>query len=435
MTISSSLAAGVAGLNANAQRLASISDNIANSATSGYKRSVTDFHAMVAAGRGTQAYTAGGVRTSTLQLIDQRGQLENSTNATDISINGRGFLPVTDFRALDQAGTPPLSLMTTGSFRPDDNGVLTNANGMVLMGWPAAPDGTFPPVSRDSGANLRPINILHNQYSANPTTRASIGVNLPAASAVPGAPGAPESLTMEYFGNLGQPESLRFEFTPAAATGGAANTWRMKIIDLAGGTPTDIGEYDLTFRDAATGGGLLDSVVPVGGAPAYNADGSVELTLAGGNKMELNVGKLGEVGGLTQLSSSFAPVNLAKNGSAVGTLTGVEIDPSGVMSAIYDSGFTRPIYRVPVIDVPNPNGLQAQDGQTYKLTLDSGPMFLWDAGDGPVGGTVGYSREASTTDVANELTQLIQTQRAYSSNAKIIQTVDEMLQETTNLKR
>ena len=47
----------------------------------------------------------------------------------------------------------------------------------------------------------------------------------------------------------------------------------------------------------------------------------------------------------------------------------------------------------------------------------------------------GYALEESTTDVAEELTHLILTQRAYSSNAKIIQTVDEMLQETTNIKR
>ncbi|MEL7416600.1 MAG: flagellar basal body rod C-terminal domain-containing protein, partial [Pseudomonadota bacterium] len=62
-------------------------------------------------------------------------------------------------------------------------------------------------------------------------------------------------------------------------------------------------------------------------------------------------------------------------------------------------------------------------------------MYLWDAGDGPTGSTVGFSREQSTTDIAGELTSLIETQRAYSSNAKIIQTVDEMLQETTNIKR
>ena len=57
------------------------------------------------------------------------------------------------------------------------------------------------------------------------------------------------------------------------------------------------------------------------------------------------------------------------------------------------------------------------------------------AGDGPTGDIVAFAREESATDVAGELTDMIQTQRAYSSNAKVIQTVDEMLQETTNIKR
>jgi flagellar hook protein FlgE len=77
----------------------------------------------------------------------------------------------------------------------------------------------------------------------------------------------------------------------------------------------------------------------------------------------------------------------------------------------------------------------ALDSQTYKPSVASGSFFLWDAGDGPTGDIVGFAREESTTDVANELTDMIQTQRAYSSNAKVIQTVDEMLQETTNIKR
>ena len=77
----------------------------------------------------------------------------------------------------------------------------------------------------------------------------------------------------------------------------------------------------------------------------------------------------------------------------------------------------------------------ALDNQAYQLSNESGSFFLWDAGDGPTGDVVGYALEESATDVAGELTQLIQTQRAYSSNAKVIQTVDEMLQETTNIKR
>ena len=90
---------------------------------------------------------------------------------------------------------------------------------------------------------------------------------------------------------------------------------------------------------------------------------------------------------------------------------------------------------MPLVDVPNYNGLTALNNQTFAISPDSGNFYLWDAGDGPTGDVLGYAREGSTTDVATELTNLIQTQRAYSSNAKIIQTVDEMLQETTNLKR
>ena len=64
MTISSSLNAGVAGLAANASRLATISDNIANSSTHGYKRASTDFHSLVI-NSGSGTYSAGGVRITT----------------------------------------------------------------------------------------------------------------------------------------------------------------------------------------------------------------------------------------------------------------------------------------------------------------------------------------------------------------------------------
>ncbi|MEL7112748.1 MAG: flagellar basal body rod C-terminal domain-containing protein, partial [Pseudomonadota bacterium] len=79
--------------------------------------------------------------------------------------------------------------------------------------------------------------------------------------------------------------------------------------------------------------------------------------------------------------------------------------------------------------------LTALDGQAYSVSGDSGSLYLWDAGTGPVGAVSGFSLMESTTDIASELTDLIETQRAYSSSAKIVQTVDEMLQETTNLKR
>ncbi|MBB4021497.1 MULTISPECIES: flagellar hook protein FlgE [Actibacterium] len=431
MTISSSLNAGVAGLNANATRLATISDNIANSATYGYKRSGAEFHSMVIDGAG--GFSAGGVRTTTHRQIDERGPLVTTGNATDIAVGGRGMLPVTEAVALDNGEDYPMYLMTTGSFHPDDEGVLRTDTGMVLMGWPAGNDGTVPAYPRDTINGLEPIRINVNQFEGDPTTQIELGVNLPATETAAGASGDPLTLSVEYFGNLGTSETISASFTPTIPASGESDQWTMVLTDSASGGAT-VGEYTLNFDNSRADGGTLSSVTTVSGGAYDGAAGTLSIDVAGG-PIEVTIGGLGDPAGLTQLSNSFAPTSITKNGSPVGNLTSVELDANGFLHAIYDVGFTRTIYQVPLVDVPNPNGLISLNNQSYQISPDSGPFFLWDAGDGPTGEVVGYAREESATDVAAELTQLIQTQRAYSSNAKIIQTVDEMLQETTNIKR
>lgn len=434
MTISSSLNAGVAGLNANATRLATISDNIANSSTYGYRRADTDFSAMVLQGANASGYSAGGVRATAIRLIDERGPLVSSSNATDIAIDGRGMLPVTTVSAVERGETAlPLSLMTTGSFRPGFDGLLRTESGMVLMGWPAQADGTIPTNSRVSPSGLEPVRINMNEFSANPTTSVSLNVNLPATGSVAGATGDPQNLSVEYFGNLGTSETLDVSFTPTVPATGVSNEWTMTVRDSASGGAV-MGVYTLTFDDARGSGGTLLSVTTVSGGAYDPATGMIGLSVAGG-PIELTIGSPGDADGMTQLSNSFALTNVSKNGSPVANVTSVQIDEKGDLYAVYDQGFTRRIYQIPLVDVPNMNGLIANSNQTYQVSRDSGPLFLWDAGDGPTGSVLGFAREESATDVAAELTQLIQTQRAYSSNAKVIQTVDEMLQETSNIKR
>jgi flagellar hook protein FlgE len=435
MTISSSLAAGVAGLFANATRLATISDNIANSGTYGYKRATADFNSFVInTSRGAGTYSAGGVRAMTARMIDEHGALVSTSNPTDLAVAGRGMLPVTPSVSLgSNAGDRPMMMTTTGSFRTDENGILRTDSGLVLMGWPANADGTIPTYPRDTVAGLVPVVINSNQSAGDPTTAMKLGVNLPATATEAGASGEARNLEVEYFGNLGTSETLGVTFTPTVPGSGASNEWTMVITDSAQGDAV-IGEYTLTFDDTRGDGGTLLSVVPVSGG-AYNpADGTLALTVAGG-PLTMTIGKLGDPNGLTQLSNTFSPSSITKDGSPVGNLTAVEVDENGYITATYDTGFTRRIYQVPLVDVPNLNGLTSLSNQVYQVSPDSGSFFLWDAGDGPTGAVVGYAREGSTTDVAAELTQLIQTQRAYSSNAKVIQTVDEMLQETTNIKR
>lgn len=436
MTISSSLNAGVAGLQANATRLASISDNIANSSTYGYKRVQTEFESLVISSRGG-TYSAGGVRATTERLIDQRGPLVSTSNATDLAVRGRGFLPVAQATDVEVGnGGSNMYLTTTGSFRTDADGYLRSSSGLVLLGWPALPDGNIPSFPRDTSDGLEPVQINVNQFSGEPTTSMTLGVNLPAVDTDAGAPGTPSDLSVEYFDNLGTSENISITFQPTVPATGSSNTWTMTMTDSASPGVT-IGEYTLTFADDRVSGGTLQSVSqgPTAAGGAYNAaNGSIIVDVAGG-PIEIDIGQLGDSDGITQLSDSFAPVSISKDGSPVGNMTAVEVDANGFVFASFDTGITRTIYQVPLVDLPNPNGMVALDSQTYQPSVESGSFFLWDASDGPTGDVLSFALEESSTDVAGELTAMIQTQRAYSSNAKVIQTVDEMLQETTNIKR
>lgn len=432
----SSFNASILGLNANASRLSTISDNIANSGTSGYKRVRSSFHSVVLGGGGGGGYMAGGVRASTTRMIDQRGALMATNNATDLAVNGRGFLPVTPQSSLSSGGNMPLQLMTTGSFRPDNQGILRTETGMVLLGWPVGPDGTVGTPPRDSASGLRPVQITGDRFGSDPTTSVSLRVNLPANDTRADGDGSPRVMSVEYYTALGATERLGLSFEPDVPTSGQSNTWTMRITDPRDGDAL-IGEYSITFSDSPPNAGQIVSVTQAGGAPggAYDPDtGTMSITVDG-QDIDFDIGRPSSADGISQMASSFETVAMDRDGSPVQTLIGVEVDERGFVQAIYDSGLIRPIAQIPVIDVPNPNGLAALEGQSYRVTGESGPLFLWNAGDGPAGEVAGYALEGSTADVAEELTNMIQTQRAYTSNAKVIQTVDEMLQETANLKR
>lgn len=434
MSISSSLNAGVMGLGVNATRLSTISDNIANSSTFGYKRSQVDFSSMVLQQR-SSAYSAGGVRVDTFKDIAATGSLVTTGNATDISVAGRGLFPVTSSTGVDALATErDLMLAPTGSFFADQNGNLRSQSGLFLLGWPADAAGEIGNVSRNSGVDLEPVNVSTSQFTASPTTSVELGINLPADATVAGAPADTYDVPIEYFDNLGRTQSLTFRFSPVVPGTGASNQWQVEMFDSAGSPTVSIGALDVEFNNTTVAGGSIATAVGSGGATYSDTTGRVSLSLAHG-PVDVFIGRPGDSAGITQLSAPFAPSAISKDGAPIGDLQSVEVDDKGFLQAVYDTGFRRTLYQIPVGDVPNMNGLNALDSQAFAVSSSSGNLYLWDAGTGPVGSLSGYALMESTTDIAAELTDLIETQRAYSSNAKIVQTVDEMLQETTNIKR
>lgn len=433
MGISSSLNASVMGLKANAQSLSGISDNIANSQTNGYKRAETDFTALVNYGNSTRSFNAGGVRATTTNQVTQQGSLIATRNPTDISVNGRGLIPVTNVAQRDEAPvTRPFMLTTSASFSPDDEGFLRTVGDLQLLGWPTDASGEVADVSRESAADLVPVTVEGFDFAPNPTTKAELSVNLPSDTPA----GESFNMTLEYFDDIGNSNNILIEYTSVDP---AARSWTMTMTDSSDNTV--IGDAAFVFADGTTPAapatpnpaGSIESITPTTGT--YDAATGILTVEGASNPIEITVGTPGSITNFTEFSTDFAPVDISKNGSALGFLESVEMDNNGILQAIYDTGQRRSIYRIPLADVPNPDGLKPETGQAFSISKDSGPLYLWDAGDGPTGTVSGYSLQESTTDITEELTQLIQTQRAYSSNAKIVQTVDEMLQETTNLKR
>lgn len=436
MSISSSLNAGVMGLNVNAARLGTISNNVANSSTYGYKRAEADFSSLVLQQR-RNAYAAGGVRVDTTRLVDERGALTSTGSATDIAIAGQGMLPVTSGAGVAQPSTDRDLLFTaTGAFTADQDGFLRTPGGLVLLGWPTSTDGATGGVSRRTGTDLEPVNIAVTQFSAESTTEIEIGLNLPAYDTESSGDGQSYDFPIEYYDNLGKVQILRATFAPQVAAPGdvGTNTWDVTLIDEGAIPANPVGTFSVNFNNTPSLGGTIDNVTPGGGVTYDSATGRLSLALSSG-PVDLDIGRPGDASGITQLAAGFAPYSVQRNGAPIGDLSGVEIDGEGILSAIYDTGFRRALYQVPVATVPNLNGLTAADNQAFRVSQESGDFYLWDAGDGPAGQTVGFALMESTTDIGTEMTDLIKTQRAYSSSARIIQIVDEMLQETTNIIR
>lgn len=434
MTISSSLNAGVSGLTANATRLATISDNIANSSTIGYRRSVVDFSSLVL-DQNSAAYAAGGVITNAFKDVGEVGSLISTGNATDLAVAGRGFLPVTDaVGAVSNPSERDLLLAPTGSFSTDESGNLRTESGLFLLGWEADSQGNIGNINRSSGVDLVPINIASAQLNAEATTAINLGINLPADLTASTGLGDPVTLPLEYFDTLGRSQTLTLNFTPNIPATGFSNEWSVELLDNSTGTPTSVGTIDLVFDESAGTAGRILSATPGTGVTYDAATGNAQINLPHG-AVDVFIGRPGDTAGLTQLAAPFSPTSVTVDGAPIGNLESIDVDDQGFLQAIYDNGFVRTLFQIPVGDVPNLNGLDAQDGQAFRVSADSGDLFLWDAGRGPVGNIAGFALQESTTDIATELTDLIETQRAYSSNATLVQAVDEILQETTNLRR
>ena len=197
----------------------------------------------------------------------------------------------------------------------------------------------------------------------------------------------------------------------------------------------------------AQSGSLIPSVrFNADGTPKQVNTGKLEIEWANGardmtgnyyesSQISLHLGDANTANGLTQLSGKFATNYINQDGAKFGNYSGVSISEDGIVTAIFDNGETRAIAQIPLATFVDVNALEALSGNAYIETTMSGNATLRTAGEGGAGLIASSSLENSTVDIAEEFTNMITTQRAYSAASKIITTADSMLDELINIKR
>lgn len=433
MSISSALQIGVSGLRANSKAVAGISENIANANTVGYKRGFAHFVTTAASGGASE----GVLSVSAVEEMDitQAGGLIPTDSSTDLAISGPGFFAVS--LRPDETVQTNYMLTRAGSFLPDADGNLVNAAGYYLAGYRYNLDETLPDVDRGTFTDMETVNIGNITLSATATTEITTIGNLPAQEAGLASPGAPFTNSSEFFTPLGASERLSFSWQPTATD----NQWEVTISDAGGAA---LGSVTVEFNDSGSLAGspsAYSGVTSTATAPAGfafdAATGEATVTVdSGGTPQTITVslGTPDEFDGVTQFAGDFSQT-FTRDGSSVGEVIRTEIDEDGILYGIFDNGQRRALYEIPVATVANPHGLYEMRGNAYGLTVDTGTFLASKANTGSTGAISSSQLEGSNVDIAEEMTDLIKAQRAFSTNAKVITTVDEMMSETAQLKR
>ena len=422
MSITSALQIGVSGLQANSSRVQNISSNIANANTVGYRRTFSEF---VTQNTGS---TQAGVLTDVRADISANGNIMGTGRSTDLAVQGDGFFVVS--RNPNDPVESNYYMTRAGSFTPDQNGNLRNSAGYFLSGFPTDAAGATGSVSSTSYNDLSTVNVASYQVQGTPSARVGVSGNVPAQETGAGTTGTAFESTLRYVNQLGGSAALTLPWAP----GTTANEWTVSISDEAGNS---YGDARVNFTDSGVNAGSPESYTP-GTLPIDPATGVVTLQINNGGTpqpLEIDFGAPGTFEGMTQFSGDYTPPAFADDGTETGSLERAEMSDSGILYGVFDNGQRRALFQVPLANVANPDQMRSVDGNAYVATRDSGAVSIGNPMLNGLGSINSGALEGSNVDIAQELTDLIQTQRAYSSSAKIITTSDEMLSETLSIKR
>ncbi|MDI9221643.1 flagellar hook protein FlgE [Pantoea sp. EA-12] len=415
-----SFSQAVSGMNAASSNLDVIGNNIANSATAGFKSSTISFADMFAGsdiGMGTKV-------AAVIQNFND-GTTTSTSRGLDVALSGNGF-----FRMTDAAGSVYYS--RNGQFTLDENRNLVNTQGMSVTGYPAT--GTPPTIQ--TGANPVALSVPTTQMAARATTTAGLVSNLNSTDTVPTVTTFSASdvdsynakSTVTVYDSQGNDHALDLYYVKDSAS----NSWTVHALDST--TGDDLGSFNMQFST----NGQLTSVTD---SNNNTTTSTVSLTLnpsatatAANGAAANQVISLSLLGSAQQNTGTTSFGNPTQDGYAPGDLTSYAINDDGTITGTYSNQKTQLLGQIVLASFSNPEGLQSEGDNVWSATNSSGQAAIGLANTGTYGSLTSGALEASNVDLSKELVNMIVAQRNYQANSQTIKTQDQILNTLINLR-
>jgi flagellar hook protein FlgE len=415
----------LSGLSASQDQLQSVSNNLANIDTDGYKDQDLTFSDVflqsgATNGAGNPLQTGYGVGVSSTVSNFTEGSINATGVPSNMALEGNGFF-------VTQGAGGLQDYTRAGDFTTNNAGQITTPNGELLLGYPAV-DGVV-----NTSAALQPLQVGSATSPAVASTTMQITANLDAGAAV----GSTASSTLPVYDSLGTAHTLSVNYTMTApGTWSYAVTIPSADLTPAGtGATTTVGSGTLNFNSS----GMLTSTEATGATATTPPSAGITLSMPptgttfadGAAPMAVNWAL--ETAGnstITQTATASGTSATSTNGFASGTLSGYSVGPDGTIDGIFSSGASAALGQVAVASFANVQGLANTGNNNYQPTAGSGSAVIGLPGTAGRGTVAGGSVEESNVNIATEFAKLIVAQQAYSANAKSITTFNQVSQAT-----
>jgi flagellar hook protein FlgE len=407
----------LSGLDAAQSDLNVTANNIANSATTGFKSSNSNFAELFAVSpQGVSNTQIGnGVQLQQVEQQFKQGDIQTTGNSLDLALSGNGFFTVSSNGA-DQ-------YTRAGSFNTNSAGEVVNSAGQNLQVYAPTASGGF------NTTSLTNLVIPTGDSAPAATTTAAMSFNLPAAATVPvGTPFNPanansynQSTSLTVYDSLGAAHTASMYFVN---TGGSA--WN--AFEYIDGTAVNAvaKPVQLTYSNSGALTGVVDAAGGVDPA-AVSFGPYTPTTGAAALNVTFNLSST------TQYGNTFGVTSVTQNGFTTGQLSGVSVSSTGVVQANYTNGQSSALGQVAVANFADQQGLQQVANTNWVQTFASGQPVNGQAGGAGVGLIESGSLEQSNVDITQQLVNMITSQRAFQANAEMVSTENAITQTVINI--